>query len=104
MKVRDLTRRSGKMTAWPAQWVEWVGPGTSIVAEDGVLEGLTRLGGQLLLRINVNGKGRTASLEWDPPPAVSDVEIVLLASIGAKIQDIGDLEVPTRTGRGSPRP
>jgi hypothetical protein len=103
MKFRDLARRSGKVTAWPAQWVESIGPGASIAPEDGVLEGLTRLGDRLLLRINVNGQRRTASLEWDAPPAVSDVEIVLLASIGAKIRDVGDLEVPTRLGRGSAR-
>jgi hypothetical protein len=69
-----------------------------------VLEGLTRLGGRLLLQINVNGQRRTASLEWDPPPRVGDVEIVLLASIGAKIRDLGNLELPARPGRLSPIP
>lgn len=103
MKLRDLTRRSGTTAVWPAQWVEWPESGeASVVPEDGVLEGLTRLGRRLLLRINVDGQRRTASLEWDPPPAVGDVEIVLLASIGAKIRDLGNLELPTRTGRGSP--
>src|SRR6266852_3671048 len=37
----------------------------------------------LLLQIAVNGRRRTASLERDPPPAVGEVEAVLLASIGA---------------------
>lgn len=90
---------------WPAQWLEWPDPGvTSVVPEEGVLEGLTRLGRRLLLRINVDGHRRTASLEWDSPPAVGDVEIVLLASIGAKIRELGNLELPTRTGRSSPTP
>lgn len=99
MKLRDLKRRSGKATVWAPQWVESSGPGdTSAVAEEGVLEGLERLGNRLLLRININGRRRTASLEWDSPPAVGDVETVLLASIGAEIRDLGNLELPTRTG------
>lgn len=101
MKLRDLAWRSGGERVWPAQWVESPGPGEAPVPEDGVLEGLTRLGTRLLLQINVNGQRRTASLEWDSPPAVGDVETVLLASIGAEIRQIGDLELPTRTGRGS---
>lgn len=102
MKLRDLTRQSGQAAVWPAQWVEWPEPGdVPVVPDEGVLEGLTRLGGRLLLRINVDGQRRTASLEWDPPPSVGDVEIVLLASIGTRIGEIGNLELPTRTGRAS---
>jgi hypothetical protein len=71
------------------------------VPEEGVLEGLTRLGRRLLLRINVNGQRGTASLEWDPPPAVGDVEIVLLASLGAEMRTLGNLEL--RSG-GLPDP
>lgn len=66
-----------------------------------MLEGLTRLGGRLLLQISVNGQRRTASLEWDAPPAVSEVELVLLARIGARIGELGDLDLPTRAGRSS---
>jgi hypothetical protein len=69
-----------------------------------VLEGLTRLGARLLLRINVNGHRRTASLEWDPPPGVGEVELVLSASIGARVRDLRDLELPPRPGRGSSMP
>ncbi len=69
--------------------------------KEGVLEGLTRLGGRLLLQIRVNGQRRTASLEWDTPPAVGDVERALLASIGITVRELGDLDVPTRSG-GSP--
>jgi hypothetical protein len=65
------------------------------VAEEGVLKGLQRLGNRLLLQITIDGRQRTASMEWDPPPAVGDVEVVLLASIGAEIRRLGDLEVPT---------
>jgi hypothetical protein len=68
------------------------------VAEEGVLEGVERLGNRLLLRINVNGWRRTASLEWDPPPSVGEVEAVLLASIGAEVRSLADREVPTRAG------
>lgn len=64
-----------------------------------MLEGLTRLGGRLLLRIRVNGQRRTASLEWDTPPAVGDVERALLASVGIKVRELGDLELPRRSGR-----
>lgn len=90
MKLRELT------AVWAPQWIESSGPGeTSAVAEEGVLEGLERLGNRLLLRINVGGRRRTASLQWDPPPAVGDVETVLLASIGAAMRDLGNLELPT---------
>jgi hypothetical protein len=61
-----------------------------------VLEGLTRLGNRLLLRINVNGNRRTAGLEWDPPPSVNDVEAVLQANLGVQIRVIGQLDVPIR--------
>ena len=96
MKLRDLK------ATWSLQWVDRSVPGdTSVVAEEGVLEGLERLGHRLLLRINVNGRRRTASLLWDPPPAVGAVETVLLASIGTQIRDLGDLEVPAiRSGTG----
>jgi hypothetical protein len=72
MKLGDLTHRTGG-TVWPGRWVESLGPDdASPVPVDGILEGLTRLGGRLLLRINVNGQRRTASLEWEPPPSVAD--------------------------------
>jgi len=96
--LRDLTAM-----VWPPQWVESSGPGdTSAVAEESVPGGLQRLGNRLLLQITINGRRRTASMEWDPPPAVGDVEVTLLASIGAEIRRLGDLEVPTgkRWARG----
>ena len=97
MKVRDLTWQSGEATVWPVEWVDWADPGgASDVPEAAVLEGLTRLGNRLLLRINVNGSRRTAGLEWDPPPSVDDVEAVLQANLGAEIRAIGRLEVPVR--------
>jgi hypothetical protein len=104
MKLCDLTQGGGETAAWPARWVESPGPGEALsVPEDGVLEGLTRLGGRLFLRINVDGHRRTASLEWDPPPAVGEVEIALSASIGAKVRDLQRLELSARPGAGSRR-
>ena len=104
MKLCDLTQAGGKAAAWPARWVESPGPGAApAVPDNGVLEGLTRLGGRLLLRINVNGHRRTASLEWDPPPGVGEVEIALSASIGVKVRDLRDLELSLRPGDRSRR-
>lgn len=104
MKLCDLTQAGGGAAAWPARWVEPPGPGDAPgIPDDGVLEGLTRLGGRLLLRINVNGHRRTASLEWDPPPGVGEVEIALSARIGAKVRDLGDLELAVRPGDRSRR-
>lgn len=101
MKLRELKRRTG--TVWPAQWVEAAAHGEEAAAsEDGILEGLTRLGQRLLLRINVNGQRRTACLEWDGPPRVGDVEIVLLANIGAEIRQLGHMELPAPRGPGRP--
>jgi hypothetical protein len=105
VKLRDLTSRSGAVTVWPVQWVEPPGRGgTAVVPEAGVLEGLTRLGGRLLLRINVNGHRRTASLEWDSPPAVGDVEAVLQANLGAEMRVLGQLDLPIRREMRSPSP
>ncbi|HKW93267.1 MAG TPA: hypothetical protein VJX92_15335 [Methylomirabilota bacterium] len=64
-----------------------------------MLEGLERFGERLLLRINVDGQRRTASLQWSPPPAVGDIEAVLLGSIGTAIRELGERELPTRTRR-----
>ncbi len=94
MTLRELRQRSGDATIWPPRWVEWTGPGE--VPEDGVLEGLERLGDRLLLRINIHGQRRTASLQWDPPPHVGEVEAMLLARMGATIRDLGDRELPAR--------
>jgi hypothetical protein len=97
MKLRDLVLRSGKAAAWPPGWVEFSGP-SEIVPEEGVLEGIERLGDRLLLQISVNGRRRTACLEWDPPPRVGAVETVLLASMGMEFCHLADREVPTRIG------
>jgi hypothetical protein len=95
VRIGDLESNGGR--AWPVQWVEWTDPvGASGVPEGGVLEGLTRLGNRLLLRINVNGSRRTASLEWDSPPTVDDVEAVLQANLGVEIRALGHLEVRIR--------
>lgn len=100
MKLSELTPRAGEPTIWPARWVESLGPDdASAVPEDGVLEGLARLGDRLFLRINVEGHRRTASLEWEGPPAVGDVETLLAASIGVRIREIGSLELPATGGR-----
>jgi hypothetical protein len=101
VKVRELTRQAGEAAVWPVEWVDWADPGgASDVPETGVLEGFTRLGNRLLLRISVNGSRRTAGLEWDAPPSVDDVEAVLQANLGAQIRAIGQLEVPIRARPG----
>jgi hypothetical protein len=101
VKVRELTWRSGDAAVWPVEWVDWADPGGATdVPETGVLEGLTRLGNRLLLRINVDGSRRTAGLEWDAPPTVDDVEAVLQANLGAQVRTIGQLEVPIRARPG----
>jgi hypothetical protein len=98
VKLRDLKRRSGEATVWAVQWIESPLPGDTFeVAEEGVLEDISRLGNRLLLRINVDGRRRTASFELESPPAVGDVETILLASIGIQIRELGGLELPTRT-------
>ena len=100
MKLRELKHRAE--TIWPARWVDAVVPGEDGAASDGILEELTRLGERLLLRINVNGQRRTASLEWEGPPRVGDVEIVLLANIGAEIRHLGHLDLPAPRGPSRP--
>lgn len=92
MKLRDLKLRSGKVAGWPPRWVEFAGPSES-VPEEAVLEGVERLGNRLLLKLSLNGRRRTASLEWNPPPSVGAIEAVLLTSIGAKVRNLGNREV-----------
>ena len=100
VKVRELTWRSVEASAWPVGWVDRADAGAaSDVPESGVLEGFTRLGNRLLLRINVKGRSRIAGLEWHPPPSVSDVEAVLHANLGAQMGAIGQLDVPIRIRR-----
>ena len=95
VKLRDLSSGSKSSTV---SWVDWGDSGGAPgVPESGVLEGLTRLGNRLLLRINIDGHRRTASVEWDPPPSVDDVEAVLQANLGAEVRALGHLEVPIRT-------
>jgi hypothetical protein len=79
---------SGPLICWPLA-LRW---------PSGVLESVERLGSRLLLRINLHGRQRTASLEWDPPPGVRAVEAVLLASIGATVHELASRDLPPRTG------
>jgi hypothetical protein len=103
MKLRELTHPAGETTVWPPQWIGSSGPSArSAVPEHGVLEGLERFGTRLLLQIKVNGLRRTATVQWDGPPGVGDVEVLLLASIGSQIRDIGNRELPARPGRTAP--
>ena len=95
MKFGEL--KHGKAKDWPPQRIDSVGPGNPSV-EDGVLEGVERLGRRLFVRINTHRHRCTASLEWHPPPAVGDAEVLTLASIGARIRALGDRELPTRPG------
>ena len=43
VKLRDLKPRAGMAPGWPPRWVEFSGP-SEPVAEEGVLEGIERLG------------------------------------------------------------
>jgi hypothetical protein len=95
MRLRDLQQGAGTAMVWPPQWVESSGPGHTSTVAEGVLKGLQQMGNRLLLQITINRRRRTTRMEWDPPPAVGDVEVALLASIGAEIRRLGDLEVPT---------
>lgn len=100
VKMRELAWQSVEAAVWPVGWVDRAdAAGASDVPESGVLEGLTRLGNRLLLRINVKGSSRTAALEWDPPPSVDDVEAVLQANLGAQMRAIGQLDMPIRIRR-----
>lgn len=103
MKLCELISRTGEPALWPARWVESLGSDeASAPPEDGVLEGLARLGGRLFLRLNIAGRRRTACLQWDGPPAVGDVERMLAANIGARIRELGSLEVPDDGRRSRP--
>lgn len=35
----------------------------------------------------------TGRLQWDPPPMLTDVELILQANLGKAIKDLGDLDV-----------
>jgi len=40
-----------------------------------------------------DGREHMGNLEWDPPPALADVEKTLTANLGREIKVIGELNV-----------
>jgi hypothetical protein len=60
---------------------------------EGVLVSVKRLKDHLILRMRYEGREHTGRLLWDPPPVLTTLEQILLASLGKAIQDLGELGV-----------
>ncbi len=96
MKIRKLTRTSGQAIAskWPPKWGGSYKTGDEFPhGDEGILKSVERLGDHLRLTITYEGREQSASLQWDAPPSLDDVEKVLKAHLDQPIKAIGDLDV-----------
>lgn len=96
MKIREIKKRSGWATvsAWSPMWASSYGRGDRFATGDeGVLTDVERRGDRLVLTMRYENRDHLGSLEWDPPPAVPDVEMVLHAHLGDEIRTIAELDV-----------
>jgi len=102
MKLRDLQQGAGTAMVWPPLGgILWARPhvhsGRGRRAEGPSADGQPAVAADHDQRPPAHDQHGVG-----PPPAVGDVEVALLASIGAEIRRLGDLEVPTgkRGARG----
>jgi hypothetical protein len=96
MKIRELKRQVGNTSChvWPPLWVSSYGADRRFATGDeGVLKGVQQWDTRLSLTMVYDGREHMGSLEWDPPPALADVEKVLNANLGLGIKAIGDLDI-----------
>jgi len=96
MKLRDLKRQVGKTGChvWPPLWSSSYGVDSRFATGDeGVLKGVQRWDSRLSLTMTYDGREHMGTLEWDPPPALADVEKVLTANLGREIKAISDVDV-----------
>ena len=96
MKIRELKRKVGNSSChvWPPLWVSSYGADRRFATGDeGVLKGVQQWDTRLSLTMLYDGREHMGSLEWDPPPALADVEKVLNANLGREIKAIGDLDI-----------
>ena len=97
MKIRNLKRKSGEtlVSVWPPVWSGWYKPGDKLpVGEEGVLQSVKRIGDRLSLTMTYEGRDHMASLQWDAPPLIEDVEGALRDNCGKTMKGIADLDVP----------
>ena len=96
MKLRDLKRQVGKTSChvWPPLWSSSYGADSRFATGDeGVLKGVQRWESRLALTMTYDGREHMGNLEWDPPPALADVENALTANLGREIKAISDVDV-----------
>ena len=96
MRIRDLKRKHGSaiVSVWPPMWSGSYGPGDRFaVGEQGVLQGIRRVGGRLSLTIEYEGRLHHGPLEWTTPPSLADVEDTLRGCIGRPTHEVGEAEV-----------
>jgi hypothetical protein len=102
MKIQELIIKSGTATvsSWPPVWASSYGPGDVFPhTEEGVLESVKRIRNpadpkeHLMLVKKVKGHEYVGALQWDEPPTIAAVEVMLKAHLGESIRAIGELEV-----------
>ena len=96
MKLRDVTRTSGRATThiWPPQLLVQIGP-MIVEPGEGVLKSVKRFGNRLALTVEQDGQEAWGGVEveQDQRPSADAVEKVLKASVGKPIKEIGDLDL-----------
>jgi hypothetical protein len=60
---------------------------------EGLLVSGKRVEDYLALRMRYEGREHTGRLQWDPPPMLTEVELILQANLGKEIRDLGELDV-----------
>jgi len=96
LKIRDLKHgHEGfpRVHAWPPVWMPggWVSDGA--FGAEGLLVSVKRFEDRLALRMRYEGREHIGRLQWDPPPMVTTVELILQANLGKTIKDLGGLDV-----------
>jgi hypothetical protein len=97
LKLRALQRKVGSASihVWPPRvWASSYKAGDKFAVGDvGVLTGVKRRDNRLSLTMRYDDREHTGGLEWDPPPALADVERVLKSNLGREIKTLGELDV-----------
>jgi hypothetical protein len=104
MRIRDLKRTVGKATlsVWPPSVSAGsFGRGDTIpMPGQGTLKAVWRVGERLAITFLHEGRDHNASLEWDAPPDVAEVEKTLKGQVGQPMKDVGAAEILPGPGEG----
>lgn len=102
IRVRDLQVQCGDVliAAWPPRWIVSRDlESVLLTANDGKLTWVEPMprGIGLWLTRRFDGVAHRGSLLWSGPPSATVLADILRGRIGLRIQDVGDVEIATRS-------